>query len=53
MKNDLKYDDSEIVVLEGVDAIRCRPNQYLGKLQREDLFYDLIFEALCHAIDNL
>ena len=25
---------------------------YLGKLEREDLFDDLIFEALCHAIDE-
>jgi DNA gyrase/topoisomerase IV subunit B len=49
--NGLQYDD-DIVVLEGVDAIRCRPGLYLGVLEREDLFDNLIFEALCHAIDE-
>jgi DNA gyrase/topoisomerase IV subunit B len=46
MENESQYDDSKIVVLEGLDAIRCRPTMYLGKLEREDLFDDLIFEAL-------
>jgi DNA gyrase/topoisomerase IV subunit B len=42
----------EIFILEGLDAIRCRINMYLGELEREDLFEDLVFEALCHAIDE-
>jgi DNA gyrase/topoisomerase IV subunit B len=42
----------EIFALEGLDAIRCRPNMYLGELEREDLFDELVFEALCHAIDE-
>jgi DNA gyrase/topoisomerase IV subunit B len=32
--------------------VRCRPSAYLGDLEREDLFDDLIFEALCHSIDE-
>jgi DNA gyrase/topoisomerase IV subunit B len=52
MENESQYDDSTIVVLEGLDAIRCRATMYLGELEREDLFDDLIFEALCHAIDE-
>lgn len=52
MENESQYDDDIIVVLELPDAIRCRANMYLGNLEREDLFDDLIFEALCHAIDE-
>jgi DNA gyrase/topoisomerase IV subunit B len=52
MENELQYDDSNIVVIEGSDAIRCRASKYLGELERADLFDDLIFEALCHAIDE-
>jgi DNA gyrase/topoisomerase IV subunit B len=44
--------EMELIVLEGLDTIRYRPNVYLGELKREDLFDDLIFEALCHAIDE-
>ncbi len=52
MENQSEYDDGNIVVLEGLDAIRCRASMYLGELERADLFDDLIFEALCHAIDE-
>jgi DNA gyrase/topoisomerase IV subunit B len=52
MENESQYDDSNIVVLENSDAIRSRTRMYLGELEREDLFDDLIFEALCHAIDE-
>ena len=52
MQDESEYDDGDIVVLEGLDAIRCRASMYLGRLEREDLFDDLIFEALCHAIDE-
>jgi DNA gyrase/topoisomerase IV subunit B len=52
MEDESEYDDGNIVVLEGLDAIRCRPAMYLGGLERDDLFDDLIFESLCHAIDE-
>jgi DNA gyrase/topoisomerase IV subunit B len=42
----------EIEVLPGLKAIRRRPHMFLGELEREDLFDDLILEALCHAIDE-
>jgi DNA gyrase/topoisomerase IV subunit B len=52
MEIDSQYDESEIVVLDAIDAIRCHTNLYLGQLERDDLFDDLIFESLCHAIDE-
>jgi DNA gyrase/topoisomerase IV subunit B len=42
----------EIEVLPGLEAVRRRPQLYLGELGREDLFDDLILESLCHAIDE-
>jgi DNA gyrase/topoisomerase IV subunit B len=52
MEIDSQYDESEIVVLDAIDAIRCHTNLYLGQLERDDLFDDIIFESLCHAIDE-
>jgi DNA gyrase/topoisomerase IV subunit B len=42
----------EIEILSGLETIRRRPQLYLGDLGRENLFDDLILEALCHAIDE-
>ncbi len=42
----------EIEILSSVEAVRCRPWMWLGELKRENLFEDLILEALCHAIDE-
>jgi DNA gyrase/topoisomerase IV subunit B len=42
----------EIEVLTWSEALRRRPTQYLGELGREGLLEDLIFEALCHAVDE-
>ncbi|XGV98014.1 MAG: hypothetical protein ACAF41_03570 [Leptolyngbya sp. BL-A-14] len=42
----------EIEILSSVEAVRLRPELWLGDLGRESLFEDLIFEALCHAIDE-
>jgi DNA gyrase/topoisomerase IV subunit B len=52
MQEDLQYDDGIIEVLELPDALRRHPNLILGDMEREDLFDDLIFESLCHAIDE-
>jgi DNA gyrase/topoisomerase IV subunit B len=52
MEVESQSDESEIVVIETIDVIRCRTHLFLGKLERDDLFDDLIFEALCHAIDE-
>jgi hypothetical protein len=38
MEKDWQEQEMEITVLPGLDAIRCRPHQYLGKLEREDLW---------------
>ncbi|MGG6295763.1 hypothetical protein ACQ4M4_15350 [Leptolyngbya sp. AN02str] len=42
----------EIEILSSVEAVRRRPVLWLGDLKRENLFEDLIFEALCHALDE-
>jgi DNA gyrase/topoisomerase IV subunit B len=41
----------DIEIVSAVAAVRCRPQLYLGELQRDELFDDLILEALCHAIE--
>lgn len=45
--------ENEIIVLERLDAIRLRPHLFLDGIERADLFDDLIFESLCHAIDEV
>ncbi|MBE7382761.1 MAG: hypothetical protein F6J95_015270 [Leptolyngbya sp. SIO1E4] len=42
----------EIEILPGLEAVRRRPQLYVGELKRKDLFDDLILESLCHAIDE-
>jgi DNA gyrase/topoisomerase IV subunit B len=51
-KADWEQRGTEINIIEGLEIIRCRPSAYLGDLERGDLFDDLIFEALCHSIDE-
>jgi DNA gyrase/topoisomerase IV subunit B len=42
----------EIEVIPGLEAIRRCPEFYLGNLERKELFEALVFEALCHAINE-
>jgi DNA gyrase/topoisomerase IV subunit B len=42
----------EIEILPGLEAVRRRPQLYLGELGRENLFDNLILESFCHAIDE-
>jgi DNA gyrase/topoisomerase IV subunit B len=46
------YSANEIQVLPGLAHVRRRPQMYIGDLNRESLFEDLILESLCHAIDE-
>jgi DNA gyrase/topoisomerase IV subunit B len=46
------YSAANIQVLQGLEHVRRRPHMYVGELEREELFDDLILEALCHAIDE-
>jgi DNA gyrase/topoisomerase IV subunit B len=46
------YSVENIQVLQGLEYVRRRPHLYVGELEREELFDDLILEALCHAIDE-
>jgi DNA gyrase/topoisomerase IV subunit B len=46
------YSAKNIQVLPGLEVVRRRPRMYVGELEREELFDDLILEALCHAIDE-
>jgi DNA gyrase/topoisomerase IV subunit B len=46
------YSVENIQVLQGLEYVRRRPHLYVGELGREELFDDLILEALCHAIDE-
>lgn len=51
MAKESKYDASNIIVLEGLEAVRVRPGMYIGSVSTKGLNH-LIYEIVDNAVDE-
>jgi DNA gyrase/topoisomerase IV subunit B len=49
---DLELLPNDIKVMTGLEGIRLRPRMYIKDFEQEDTCDRLVFETLCHAIDE-